>query len=929
MITKLLQVTDAVIGTALPVTTRHILASLKAGQPVVHTGGGNYTPIANDLTGYWSYQRIRGEVSVVSTRLAGDPCEALQATVPLRIVALLDRDTCIEEAIELAALLRSSTRTAQTGIGAFSVAFERLTWSFDQLAGQEFAPLPQIPTNRTLLVMDASIAVRAKASCMVDCEPVDVTCAIIAGATLDKIRECLGDRLEELCDVPPCDPTTVNGVESDTPTITVLQGGNPVGTLNPATGVVTIPECPEGCDEPFTLQFQVGETLVEVAAYPDPCGDTGVISCDTPVDAVVVEGAGTEEANGVYFVEERGVIMLWRKPDAGWIFYEVDDPPGFGTSPVIYDVDNVPLYSGLDVVSTQDPDGMDGMAWDAIDGQSPAPTVRQATLGDLCPCPPPEPCDPLTWELRDTNGDLLEDGSVEEPCGEELSIVAPDARVNWDGRGLISIPSGGLANLDCDTLVNAAYAVDGGSVTGTYKITGTANGRSIYTLDGSHRFEYSGTRWELIKPGSDYQAAVGSETFPWEADWSLTPVTVTQATIGAYCDDCEPANPVEVEVNGTLYASVPAAGSVDIPVINTATTPIGTVTPGVDVEIPDSAISVDSTPELNLPATVALNITLNDGTNPVTPVDVDTSTPGVMAIEVAPCTPTPPNLIELTTGGSYSKPSNLKELWMVGFGAGGGGSSARRNNSNSHGGLGGAGGAMVSVRIPAASLLTTETYVIGAGGAGGAATTGVSNAGTAGGDTSFGAHLLAKGGAGGALVGGSAVAGPAGGNALSCVPPGGPFALSGRSGNSSSGTLSVDGNDGFNGIGAAPSGGNAGGFLTGVPVAGGDGGGVYDAGILIPGGAGGALTGGNGANGANDQMLHYFQGFDIASTIGVGTGGGGGAASLTAGINGGSGGNSGRAAGGGGGGAVNTTPAQSGAGGDGGNGFLLLLEIFN
>lgn len=44
----------------------------------------------------------------------------------------------------------------------------------------------------------------------------------------------------------PCEPTTVNGVESDTPAITVLQGGVQVGTLNQATGVHTVPECEDG-----------------------------------------------------------------------------------------------------------------------------------------------------------------------------------------------------------------------------------------------------------------------------------------------------------------------------------------------------------------------------------------------------------------------------------------------------------------------------------------------------------------------------------------------------------------------------------------------------------------------------------------------------------------------------------------------------------
>jgi hypothetical protein len=97
-------------------------------------------------------------------------------------------------------------------------------------------------------------------------------------------------------------------------------------------------------------------------------------------------------------------------------------------------------------------------------------------------------------------------------------------------------------DLDCDTLVNAASAVDGGSVTGVYKPSGTLNGREVFRLDVPHNFEYTGTRWRLVKPGSDYDAAVGAETKPWTADWSATPVTVTQATIGSYCADCEPAD---------------------------------------------------------------------------------------------------------------------------------------------------------------------------------------------------------------------------------------------------------------------------------------------------------------------------------------------------------------------------------------------------
>jgi hypothetical protein len=44
-------------------------------------------------------------------------------------------------------------------------------------------------------------------------------------------------------------------------------------------------------------------------------------------------------------------------------------------------------------------------------------------------------------------------------------------------------------------------------------------------------------------------AALGSETFPWLADWSATSVTVEQATIGAYCGGDEvPCADLTVEI---------------------------------------------------------------------------------------------------------------------------------------------------------------------------------------------------------------------------------------------------------------------------------------------------------------------------------------------------------------------------------------------
>jgi hypothetical protein len=317
--------------------------------------------------------------------------------------------------------------------------------------------------------------------------------------------------------------TTVNGEESDTPTITVLQGGIEVGTLDPATGVVTIDECPEGPCDPVTVRTTDGSTVI---ATPD-----AGTNYDLPQSVLeYVNSSGANQIQGIYdtLLEETEL-----KPDVIIPRRE------------IFNDDNEPL--GLYVTLL-----------DLLDD-----TVPQV--------PAPTPCD--------------------------------DATLTWDGEELLTIPSGGTQDLDCNTLVNAAYAQDGGSVTGTYKPDGTLNSREVFRLDPTHNFEYIGTRWRLVKPGNDYNAAVGSETKPWDADWTATPVTVMQATIGAYCDDCVPCDDANVEINGTAFDTVAAGGTLDIPVVNTAATPVGTVTPGVEVVVPDATIEdQDSNPIDSVPS---------------------------------------------------------------------------------------------------------------------------------------------------------------------------------------------------------------------------------------------------------------------------------------------------------------------------------------
>jgi hypothetical protein len=486
----------------------------------------------------------------------------------------------------------------------------------------------------------------------------------------------------------------------------------------------------------------------------------------------------------------------------------------------------------------------------------------------------------LNADLRNSLGNVVGAAKVTaEDLMNDTVPIAPDGTITFDGLSVGTVPSGDTENLDCGTLLNAAYVQDGGSVTGTYLITGTLNGRNVYTLDGSHNLEYTGTRWRLVKPGSDVDAALGSQTFPWLADWSATSVTVEQATIGAYCGGDEvPCADLTVAVNGTTYGTV--------------ADPCGATAP---VDVHDS-----------------------DGN------DVGSLVSGSWV--VAP----PANVLrEFTTGGSWSKPTDasFQGVWVFAAGGGGSGGTGYITNSASggRGASGGGGGSIVRRWIPAASLLTTETYAIGAGGAG---PTTVPSAGSAGGATLFGLHVEAKGGNGGQRGDGTARTVTQGGNATLNTPVSSGYSISG--GNSGDGfflsvlTAATHGMITTAGAG----GGGGGGYLHAslLSGAGGNGGGCYNAGSLTAGGAGGAALGGAGTAGASNIYIDPFLGL-VTTTIGLGTGGGGGGGNIVSAVAG-AGGAGGLGAGGGGGGTTQIGGTAAGAGGAGGNGFIILYEMF-
>jgi len=81
----------------------------------------------------------------------------------------------------------------------------------------------------------------------------------------------------------------------------------------------------------------------------------------------------------------------------------------------------------------------------------PVTGLTAAQLGPEClDCGGGGTCDPLTWTLRDEDGNLLEQGSVTDPCGDALPLTAPNASVLRDGAAYGTVLSGGSIDVPSD-----------------------------------------------------------------------------------------------------------------------------------------------------------------------------------------------------------------------------------------------------------------------------------------------------------------------------------------------------------------------------------------------------------------------------------------------------------------------------------------------
>lgn len=217
MLATIIEALDAAMAARLPAVQRNGLCELHRVEggtmPVKHTGQGSFEPVATDVAGSFSYWRLSGRLREDAAEIAGSCSDGFTAEIPLRFVALLDREQCgaVEDAARAAAsdaraslpVLRQTLKAAL--VMARSTAIDAVT---DSVYRAEFsgAGFGMPGADKALVAIDITLQVTGRASCFDPCDDSgDFLCRVIQAQQWVRIRACLTDgqeaaAIEDLCD---------------------------------------------------------------------------------------------------------------------------------------------------------------------------------------------------------------------------------------------------------------------------------------------------------------------------------------------------------------------------------------------------------------------------------------------------------------------------------------------------------------------------------------------------------------------------------------------------------------------------------------------------------------------------------------------------------------------------------------------------------
>lgn len=205
----IIAILDLAASERLPVGTRYGLCELKPVENGTAPGfykGGSWELVDKDTP--VSYWRLRGKYTEERNEDTVACGLVLDTTIPLRLVAIVDRTVCenVQDFARAAATgMRGTDGQIITALGAMQVVVSTVGIDVDSASvyRQEYgsAGFGDVKPNMAIVAIDLTVLVTGKESCLDVCgEPVDVVCKVIQSASNAKVEECLGStRLTEIC----------------------------------------------------------------------------------------------------------------------------------------------------------------------------------------------------------------------------------------------------------------------------------------------------------------------------------------------------------------------------------------------------------------------------------------------------------------------------------------------------------------------------------------------------------------------------------------------------------------------------------------------------------------------------------------------------------------------------------------------------------